>query len=102
MTQEKQSNHEIRQIDRTLHVELAYTRFEPNVDTVTIGCMDVSSIGDLEVTFNHNAHQWEIYRDVIKDNADAGILEHVAERVLICAIPAWTEPTRPTEESGRG
>lgn len=91
----KKSQHEITQRGRTLHVELAYTRLAPNVDTVTLGCIDVAAIDDIEVAFNHAAYQWEIYRDVKVDGEDEEGMETVARRVLLCSIPAWSEPARP-------
>ena len=95
MTAPKKSQHEVTQRGRRLHVELMYTRSAPNVDTVTIGCSDVTAIDDIEVAFNHSAYQWEIYRDVKVDAEEGGCMETVAKRVMLCAIPAWTEPARP-------
>ncbi|MFF1531512.1 hypothetical protein [Cellulomonas sp. NPDC058312] len=97
----KKSQHEITQRGRTLHVELSYTRFAPNVDTVVLGCIDVSAIDDIEVAFNHAAYQWEIYRDV-KIDGEGGSMETVAKRVLLCSIPAWSEPTRPARPAIEG
>lgn len=98
----KKSQHEITQHGRELHVELMYTRTAPNVDTVTIGCSDVAAIDDIEVSFNHAAYQWEIYRDVKVDHEDEGLMETVAQRVMLCSIPAWTEPARPARPASDG
>lgn len=98
----KKSQHEITQRGRTLHVELAYTRLAPNVDTVVLGCIDVAAIDDIEVAFNHSAYQWEIYRDVKIDSEDDGPMETVARRVLLCSIPAWSEPARPARPAIEG
>lgn len=91
----KKSQHKVTQHGRTVHVELMYPRLEPNVSTVTIGCSDVAAIDDIEIAFNHSTYQWEIYRDVTVYSEEEGLTERVAERVMLCAIPAWSEPARP-------
>jgi hypothetical protein len=95
----KKNNAEVRipkSVAEPVHVELYYPNVGGCSSSVTIGVCSVAAIDNIEVRWNHNRMQWEIYRDVHHVAGD-GFMGPLAEHVLLCAIPAWTEPSQSAE-----